>query len=54
MSAAKQLSPTRERAIAWVAQRPIYLDIPMNLHRASADAELTRQLVHHIAGGQQQ
>ena len=33
------------------AARQCGLDIPMNLHRASADAELTRQLVHYMAGG---
>ncbi len=34
------------------AARQCRLDIPMNLHRASADAELTRRLVHNMAGGQ--
>lgn len=52
MSAVMQRNPTRARALDWLSEQPLYLDIPMNLHRASADAELTRRLVQYIAGGQ--
>jgi len=33
------------------AARQCALPIPMNLHRAAADAELTRLLLHHMAEG---